>query len=156
MGIPEIILEILTEYPRSYQRMRQEILGLPNFQKNHKQPSDETIRVTLSRLKKNGLLENSNGAWKITIKGLKKITRKKWGKSKNKSKTMIVAFDIPETLKNKRDWLRKELINLGFIKLQNSVWFGPAPLPKEFISFLQDSKLITYLKFFEAKKSNII
>ena len=54
---------------------------------------------------------------------------------------MIVIFDIPEIRKNKRNWLRGDLMALGFMQLQKSVWFGPAPLPKKFIEYLNDTNL---------------
>lgn len=157
MKFSEMVIEILTEYPRSYQEARRQILGLPEFKKSQKELNEESLRTILSRLKKNGLLEHSNGMWKATQSGLKKLTRKNWrGFKKNTKKNLIIAFDIPESLKKKRDWLRMELMHLGFIKLQNSVWFGPAPLPKEFMAALQELKLISYIKFFEAKESSII
>ena len=45
---------------------------------------------------------------------------RKWDK-----KWRVVIFDIKEQDRNLREGLRKELINLGFIKLQNSVWVYP-------------------------------
>lgn len=132
--------------------------------KEIKRVKDQTLRITLSRLKKRGLVENKNRIWKITKKGedyLKnklaaKIPRFGHLKAKNVKNNMIIIFDIPEIRRKQRDWLRGELIMLGFIQLQKSAWFGPAPLPEEFIKYLNDTNLLQYLKFFKAVKEEIV
>ena len=129
-------------------------------------PTDNTLRVTLSRLKKRGLVKIDNKIWGITQKG-RSYLKNKISKAtiphftystslKRKEKNIIIAFDIPETYRKKRDWLRIEIISLGFIPLQKSVWFGPAPLPKEFIKFLDELKIIKFIKFLEAKEKDLI
>lgn len=131
--------------------------------------SDNTLRATLSRMKKAGLISNKAGEWCITQRGrasFATIQQKRKqsppphiSKQKNlslKPKTIIVTFDIPETRKRERAWLRVELINLGFTMLQKSVWFGPSPLPKEFIESLDHMKLLSYIKFFKATTADII
>jgi len=40
-------------------------------------------------------------------------------------KWRVVIFDIKESARNLRKGLRQELVNLGFVKLQNSVWVYP-------------------------------
>ena len=69
---------------------------------------------------------------------------------------MVITFDIPETQRKRRDWLRAELSALGFVPLQKSVWFGPAPLPKDFTNTLVDFDVLEFMKFFEAKEYEII
>ena len=124
---------------------------------------DAAFRVALSRLKKKGWVENKNSIWSITKKGLSKVGFKaaafpahsKKVKTRDKGE-IIIIFDIPEKFHNKRDWLRVELIALGFKLLQKSVWFGPAPLPIEFTSKIKELGVMTYMKFFEAKETDII
>lgn len=124
--------------------------------------SEPTLRVTLSRLKKRGLVQNKERAWFITAKGIAHISRKKLFKfsvSANvskKSKNMIVAFDIPESFKRERDLLREALKNVGFEMLQKSVWFGPAPLPRDLIFALKEIKILNFIKFFKAEESDIV
>jgi len=48
----------------------------------------------------------------------KKVWDKKW---------RIVMFDIKEKKRSVRDKVRTELENIGFVKLQNSVWVYPYP-----------------------------
>ena len=166
MSIVQDLLVILTDYHGGYRLMRNHIRGMgtsstiPNYSKR-RTPSDAVLRVTLSRLKQKGLVEHKNGIWKITAAGRAYLIKMR-GKLKlpfharkrqiRQPKTMIVIFDIPETQKRKRKWLRTELKNLGFEILQKSVWSGPAPLPNEFIKSLHDLHLLPYLKFFKASE----
>ena len=132
--------------------------------KEIKEVKEKILKTTLSRLKKRGLVENKNEIWKITEKGKnylkEKISSKipHFGhlKLENTKNNMIVIFDIPEIRKKQRNWLRGDLMALGFMQLQKSVWFGPAPLPKKFIEYLNDTNLLQYLKFFKATKEEII
>lgn len=93
------------------------------------------INSAVSRLIKQNLIrfENKDGKKFVTLteKGQllvkkyefqeKKIKRpKKWDK-----KWRVVIFDIKEYRRKTRDRLRITLINLGFVKLQNSVWVFP-------------------------------
>ena len=174
MTLTEEILTILTSYSRGYHLMRMKMHGtdlraLPSALKKLPVASTNTLRVTLSRLKRAGLIENKDGIWKITQKG-KTYMPRKIGllpahsnarsrsdlRGSSKSKNMIIAFDIPEMHRRKRNWLRIELANLGFEIMQKSIWFGPAPIPKEFVHSLQELNLLPHVKFFEAKEKDII
>jgi len=124
---------------------------------------EQTLRTTLSRLKKQGLIKNENKIWEITKKGIdhlkkdagfRKICRPQ--SSAHSLKNMIIIFDIPELHRKKRDWLRIELINLGFSMLQKSVWFGPSPLPKEFVKYVNEINVLPYMKFFKAQEKDLV
>jgi DNA-binding transcriptional regulator PaaX len=91
------------------------------------------IENCLSGLIKNGFIsKDKTGHLSLTPKGelrllryqeelkLKKKKKKKWD-----GKWRIVIFDIWEKSRKKRDFLRRELADFGFIKLQNSVWITP-------------------------------
>jgi len=143
--------------------MRRRIAGYtdPTLSDKFDKTSESTLRVTLFRLKKRGLVDNQDAIWKITKKGVAHLADKTnfhniYDSRRHAPKGMIVAFDIPEHHKRKRVWLRYELKNLGFEMLQKSIWFGPAPLPKEFIKTLSDLNLLEFIKFFEAKETDII
>ena len=47
-------------------------------------------------------------------------------------KWRLVIFDIPERIRGRRDFLRRELNSFGFHQLQKSVWVIPHPLPDGF------------------------
>lgn len=119
------------------------------------------------RLKKEGLVcevkkENENFLG-LTNKG--KIILEKFRSAKNKSLPMakyenkeeetlkIVIFDIPESEKRKRDWLRSALRNLRFRMLQKSVWAGKASLPQEFIEDLRKINLLPFVEIFSVSKT---
>lgn len=167
MSLVEDLLTILTSYSGGYRLMRQRLRGFNNssFQNNYQNLKDQTLRITLSRLKKRELIENQNKIWLITKKG-QEYLKSKIGKEKrhihypsavkNRKKNMIIVFDVPEAVRKKRNWLRVELSNLGFSLLQKSVWFGPAPLPEEFIKSLNKLNLLKFIKFFKATKKDLV
>ncbi len=103
------------------------------------------IETAIGRLKKGGLIafQNKNGKIfvRLTLKGeeeflkyqLQEITIKK--PKKWDGKWRVIIFDIAEQKRGIRDGLRKELINLGFLKLQNSVWVYPYDCEEVIIMF---------------------
>ncbi|MBI5732352.1 hypothetical protein HY967_00105 [Candidatus Jorgensenbacteria bacterium] len=173
MGTGEKILIVLSGYAERYRTIERDIHGggPASFVKLKEciGARPNTLRVTLSRLKRNGLVVNQSGKWLLTPVGQKivkggiitKILRRfSHGvyapKSRSKSKKMIVVFDVPERERRHRDWLRIELAMMGFTQLQKSVWFGPAPLPKAFIRTVSDADMLQYMKFFRASKHEIV
>jgi len=73
--------------------------------------------------------------------------------NKNSPKNLIVMYDIPHELKKERDWFRRQLIKFEYIMIQKSVWVGPSPLPKEFLSYLKETKIADNFKTFKLAKS---
>lgn len=67
-------------------------------------------------------------------------------------KNLLLIYDIPEAMKRERDWFRRQLVTFGFIMIQRSVWVGPSPLPKEFLSYLKEIKIGDNLKTFKLEK----
>ncbi|MEK7478235.1 MAG: CRISPR-associated endonuclease Cas2 [Patescibacteria group bacterium] len=61
-------------------------------------------------------------------------------------KYRVVVFDIEEKRKKERDLIRNQLISLGFIKLQHSVWISP----------YECEELITLMKTNRHLNDNII
>ncbi len=93
------------------------------------------VNRTIKRLKQQGLIKfekrNDQSFVRLTEKGKERLLKyqmqeleikkpKKWDK-----KWRVVIFDIKEKRKHIREGLRKELIRLNFVKLQNSVWVHP-------------------------------
>ena len=64
----------------------------------------------------------------------------------------MVIFDIPEKFKKAREALRNKLINLGFIKLQESVFVLPYECEDE-INFIMEVFLIRLFVMFMRVKS---
>ncbi len=168
MSLSDDLLIILTDYSGGYRLMRKRMAGYTGPVGKRMPPrevGDDTLRVTLSRLKKQGLVKNNGGIWAITAKGrdflMTKLTKKPprfvyQNRKSSAKKNTIIIFDIPESDRRKRDWLRGELTALKFIKLQKSVWFGSSPLPNDFIAALNEFNLLRYVKFFKATEEEII
>lgn len=165
MPLTNDLLTIISGYHEGYRLMRRRMHGHSygrNISGHFASASEPTLRVTLSRLKKRGLVQNKRGIWFITEKGLEYLSKKSLLKlpfsksNQGKPKNMIVAFDIPENFKKERNWLRAALKNLSFKMLQKSVWFGPAPLPSDLIFALKEIKILNFIKFFKAEESDIV
>jgi len=67
---------------------------------------------------------------KFIIKDKKKI--KKWD-----GKWRAIIFDIPESDRRERNFLRRELKWMGFKELQHSVWITPQDIKKELLVLLK-------------------
>lgn len=83
---------------------------------------------------------------KIKLK-LEMAKRKRWD-----GKWRIIIFDVPEKLRGKRDMLRKELTEFGFMQLQKSAWAYPYPLPKEFTDLWEDAGILRHCVIIEASR----
>ena len=106
-----------------------------------------------------GLVEKSDQGLILTIKGQKYIKRKidslrqfYFDFDKNAPKNLLVMFDIPETKKAEREWLRWHLKKFNYSMIQKSVWVGPSPLPKEFLDYLKIIKIKDGFKTFKLAK----
>ncbi|MCR4327089.1 MAG: CRISPR-associated endonuclease Cas2 [Nanoarchaeota archaeon] len=84
-----------------------------------------------------------------SIKSLLEFKRKekKWN-----GKWFFVFFDVPEIQKNKRDYLRKFLIRLGFYQYQKSVYLFPYECAKEVELIKKIVEGAKYMKYIIAEK----
>jgi len=93
------------------------------------------VKKVIERMESKGLIEfyerNGGVFLRLSERGRKELlkyqlkdktisTPRKWDK-----KWRMVIFDIEERSRTLRDGLRKELMGLGFVKVQNSVWVHP-------------------------------
>ena len=148
-GTAQALLSIANRYVRQYFRDRY--------------PRDfelEYFRNVLTRLRQDGLVARGGfKLWKITNRGnehadfLKKYHVYEQFKASNSKKrpNTIITFDVPELQRKKRDYLRLELIALGYVPIQKSVWIGHSPLPKEFLDYVKDLRLARHLQIFTVK-----
>jgi len=105
----------------------------------------------VSRLRQKGYItfEEVKGKkfLRITEKGKRRLAEYNKGERKIEKpkrwdgKWRIVIFDIPEKKKIVRNNLRRELKNIGFTRLQNSVWIYPYDC-EEFIKLVKADKRI--------------
>jgi hypothetical protein len=112
------------------------------------------ISSMLSHLRKQGFVErqgpNKKSIWWITYKG------KQFLKTQSEKANIpalpppdgvvrLFAFDVPENLRKRRDWLRVQLVSQDFKMLQKSVWVGTRPLTEDFLEELKSRKLFPYI-----------
>ncbi|OGI60043.1 hypothetical protein A2641_02620 [Candidatus Nomurabacteria bacterium RIFCSPHIGHO2_01_FULL_37_25] len=158
MGLMYEILKELSSQSFYYKGVQVNLFGLPKF----KDYSRNSISGSLSYMHKKGFLEYDDEKIKITHEGRKYITRKfdslkqfnfKFGK--DAPKNLIVMFDIPETRKAEREWLRWHLKKFNYLMIQKSVWVGPSPLPKEFLDYVKSIGIKDGLKTFKLAKGYV-
>lgn len=118
---------------------------IPGFDKR-KYHKESYVRVTINRLVDGGYLvfkeKDGKKHAQLTEKGKKKLLKyeiqklgilkpKRWDK-----KWRVIIFDVKEYKRAYRDQLRTHLSDIGFVKLQNSVWVYPYPC-EEFVFLLK-------------------
>lgn len=150
------ILEELWNTELNYKGMRVNLFGIPRF----KQYSQRSMQVTIARLNKKGIIEKELSGIILSKYGKEYVKRKfdslkQFDKPANLSKErrLLVMFDVPTEKKGEREWLRWHLKKFGYIMIQQSVWVGPAPLPKEFSDYVKSIKLDRCIKTFKLEKS---
>ncbi len=154
MTLIEEIFQELWAMEINYKGTRVNMFGIPKFLTRKR-----SVSSTLSRLKNQDYVSHKDKVWKITHKGKDYYKNKfllfphfKSPFKKSAPKNMIFMFDIPETKRSYRDWMRRELQNFEYILVQRSVWVGPSPLPKKFLDHLKNSGLENYLQTFKLSK----
>ncbi|MFY9462606.1 MAG: hypothetical protein WAP52_00260 [Candidatus Sungiibacteriota bacterium] len=68
----------------------------------------------------------------------------------------IVAFDIPETERRKRGWLRISLVEMGFEPLQKSVWMAAGGVSEDFLHALRERRLLDAVHIFAVTQHGTI
>ena len=155
MGIIKEILEELWNTELNHKGMIVNIFGIPRFKKY----SQRSIRTTIDRLKKKGVIEKELAGIVLSKYGKEYARRKidslkQFNKPENisKDRNLLIMFDIPTERKAEREWLRWHLKKFDYIMVQKSVWVGPSPLPKEFKEYLEEIKLNKCIKTFKLAK----
>lgn len=153
-----LVYEILKELSSAsfrYKGSSVNLFGIPKF-KNY---SRNSLNGVLSYLNKNRLVEHADAGLRVTIKGQEYIKKKMnslqqfyFNFDKNDPKNLIVMFDIPETKKAEREWLRWHLKKFKYVMIQKSVWVGPSPLPKEFLEYIKKIDIKDGFKTFKLAK----
>lgn len=97
------------------------------------------------------VLEGTKGVM-LTPKGAEKvlrIRRKAAGRKKRKDgKWIMIIFDIPEKRRQDRDLLRDALEDMGYQKLQHSVWVCPYDMYEETEKAIREYQIIPFVKLF--------
>ncbi len=119
--------------------------------KQTKRDYKRTVNESTSRLLRTGLIkfeETPKGKFiRLTEKGKKEFEMIESGRYSLKKpkkwdgKWRMIIFDIKEKRKTIREKLRETLGNIGFVKLQNSVWVYPYDC-EDFIILLKSDFMI--------------
>lgn len=145
-------------YLSGHPALHKNYIGMAKFlEKRKKRPKFQNVLYRL--LKRKVLQIKMNGktcGYAITDKGkneLFKLRMKKLKKNKlSKSRLLMVFFDIPETKRDLRDSLRDMLINIGFEKLQRSIWITDFDVVKDVSEFLNKNHLKKMAKMMIVEK----
>lgn len=123
-----------------------------------KRYKEQSVRNSLSRLRAKGYVVYSPTGWSLSSKGKKKFKAERLLEylpspfHKNEVRDTIVSFDIPETDRKVRNWLRNQIKIFGYNMLQQSLWIGPGPLPEKFLERLKKLGIRNYVKILRIKK----
>ena len=159
--ISQSVRETNSTYGQYYRLADFSVLETPFIKTKEFIKEKRKFKQTIYKLKKQGLIKETKKPsfvfWKLTKSGIAKLKKlmEKAPKEKREYKKepseclLIVAFDIPESLRHLRKWLRASLIYLEFEKFQNSVWMGKTKLPEEFIKDIHKRKLNNYISIFK-------
>lgn len=132
------------------------LFGLDHVHYSSAKKAKHSFSSILNRLKREQLVvcagPKKKSTWRITKKGLRRLKEIKSECSRVThvlppidGVTRLVTFDVPETEKEKRLWLRRELLACGFEPLQKSVYIGNRPLPESFIRLVDAHRMSEYI-----------
>ena len=153
------ILEKLWDAHLHYKGAEVNAFGIPIFWDNKKQYSKNSFDKTLARLREKRFIKIEVGKWMMTKAGKEYFENKNKLSIKfaspfplNAPKNLLLMFDIPESKRAERNWLRWHLKEFQYYMLQQSVWIGPSPLSKKFKEHAKNIGLNTYVKTFKLAK----
>lgn len=114
-----------------------------------------SFNKNLNRLKEKGIIGIIDKQISINRQKLNQLYKYRliYAKPENKSK-IIIIFDIPETERKTRNWLRNQIKLWGFTMIQKSVWLGNSPLPEEFQDRVKLLNIKRYIKIFNVQQKN--
>ena len=169
--LPALLLTAITEFGTAslstlfgdHQKIKE---YYSTFENQHKELLvKKKISTYLWNLKKQNLVYLKDGKWFATNLGkslVETIKQKRFISidtlilPPKDDVSRLVIFDIPETERQKRDWIRIELVSCDYKPLQKSVWLGFRPLPQEFIEELDFLKIKNYVHIFSIDKKGTI
>lgn len=122
--------------------------------------SEQAVRAAISRMLRQGWLESrrvgNRSYYSMSPRGQKRLDEAaariyKVEASGWNGKWCITSYTIPETQRNLRDHLRKELNFLGFGMLTNSTWISPNDLEERVKDITEAYNLTEYVEIFTAE-----
>lgn len=138
------------------------------WEREKKRKEKQKFYNYLNYLKGEGLInKKDSGMFRLTKRGkarLEELEKRKKVKGlpfadypKEKSHRLIlVAFDVPEKERQKRDWLRSALKGLDFNMIQKSLFGGKIKIPEEFLEDIHELKLTDYVEILEISREGTL
>ncbi len=118
--------------------------------------SRKKVNGSLYNLKKHNFIKKEAAGYVLTEKGKLKYARIEFNESKKKKlpagQYLMVFYDIPEKNRLKRNIFRHILKELGFEKVQKSVWVCRFKVDEEVKKVIKDYNLECYAKALLVKK----
>ena len=117
-----------------------------------------SFRQHIYRLGRRGVIHSERNSIVICHKDLTRFIKTRnsvirWVRPSGASKVLI-SFDIPETKKKTRDWLRNQLKYWDFKMIHQSLWLGAGPMPKEFVTHVSFLGIDKNVRIFNVKNLN--
>ncbi len=164
LGILEVYASLYVDlYPTLKRKIDRKKSWIERMDRINSWKEKQKIHNTLSRLKKNGYIQRDEktNLWNLTLKGSNKIDNDKKYELKlyNKAKgdrLLIIAFDIPESYRRYRDWLRETLKINDYEMIQKSIFVGKSKIIRELMDDLKDRELLNFVDIFEVGKSGTL
>lgn len=112
---------------------------------------------SIKRLEEKGLVNLGGEKIKLSKEGLEILRRDEaWDINIRKSAWdgvwRIVGYDIPEDFKKERDYLAKKLKELGFYRVQKSMWAYPYDCKEEIAMFAQSLHVAPFVIYLTTDK----
>ena len=161
VSVSQIVLLILAQVGRATFR---ELRTHPQAKLLGAQRSQNSFYTALARLKRRkSIARTVDHAYELTSSGeyaaLKAYVRKEHTAHEQKNqkkekaslvkwdgKWRIILFDVPESKRPIRDYLRNVLKRQGFIEFQRSMWVWPYRLPEFISKLISDSQMRKYTR----------
>ena len=156
--VGDLALEGMFPKNRIESQLWRKVLGLPQGYKFSRQ----SFSTILSRLQKQGLVQKTGSRqyakWSLTQDGKEKLKSQEYSIEFPKPDGIprLVLYDVPETERKKRGWLRTELVSFDYKQLQKSVWLGYCPLPEKFVKSLESLKLKNKVHILSVSKTGTL
>jgi DNA-binding transcriptional regulator PaaX len=112
--------------------------------------SSATFRVAFSRAKQSGLITQNNNNISLSLRARQIV--QPFVAQKLPRGVLVVMFDIPEDLANKRQQLRLLLKELRFKQIQKSVWSSDMDYREIMIDTIDGLSIQDYVMLYEAAR----
>lgn len=142
-----------------------DIVSHPRVKMLGHQRTENSFYTALARLKRRGsITRTADRAYALTVKGeyaaLKAYVRSELVQYEQQrdeeassanpirwdGRWRVALFDVPESKRPIRDYVRGVLVRLGFRQFQRSMWMSPYKLPPFLLKLLSDPQLRKYTR----------